>query len=93
MKVNFKIISSEKMKEKAEKVIRYIVSISKKHKVDISLTILIDEDKLLNLHRVLVKPSFESKELMSKNYQSFHKEYLDKYVNDNNVDLMVMDIK
>jgi hypothetical protein len=93
MKIVFEVVTNKRMEDIADKFIIDIQSMSKKHKVDLDLKKELDEYDLLDLERVMVKPSFESKELTTRNYQSFHKEYLDKYVNDNNIDLMVMDIK
>jgi hypothetical protein len=89
--VRFEIKTSEKMESISKEFISNIQSLGKRHKIDLEFIEI--KDKNFKEKKILIKPSFESKELMSKNYVSFHKEYLDKYVDDSNYNLMVMDIK
>ena len=84
------IKTNERLESIADDFILDMQSLSKKHKIELEIN---KDIKLLDLEKVVINPSYKSNEVMSKNYQSFHKEYLDKYVNDDKFDLMVMEIK
>lgn len=64
--------------------------LSKEHKIKLEV---IKDTNISDLEKVVINPIYKSKEIMSKNYQNFHKEYLNKYVNDEKFDLMVMEIQ
>lgn len=74
----------------ADDFISDIQSLSKKHKIELEVK---KDTSISDLEKVVINPIYISKEVMSKNYQSFHKEYLDKYVNDERFNLMVMEIQ
>jgi hypothetical protein len=91
MKFKFSIKTNNSLDDIKEEFIKSVTSFSKKYKVDLEIEILQDN----NIKRLEIVPTYyaEGTSLIDDNTNAFHKAYLDKFVENEKLDLFVLEVE
>jgi len=90
MKFKFEIKTNDKLEDITEEFIKIVTSFSKKYKVDLDIKISISND----IKKLEILPTYigNGTSLIDDNSNAFHKAYLDKFVSNDKLDLLVLEV-
>ena len=90
MKFKFSIKTNVKLENIQEEFIKSVTSFSKKYKVDLEIETLQNND----IDKLEILPTYyaEGTSIIDDNSSAFHKAYLDKFVENEKVDLLVLEV-